>query len=380
MQKGNLMKKTKLWLGLSSVGILFTTSLISLTNVALDNEGLINDVLKLNVRKISSKRSDYAEEDGSLSDAGWKRMIQDSYKYCVEQEEQGAVLLKNENNCLPLSAKERNVTLFGRNSAHLCLRSGAGGAAPNKKLVVHLNDAFENNGFNYNKEVWNLYKGGAEPSETSIVELPESSYTHGIQASFTTFSDAAIVTFVRVGTENSDPKAGILDLQENEANLLRMIKKSGKFKKTIVLLNGAMPMSLDWASKEEFGVDAVLWFGVPGYYSLDGVVHILTGEANPSGHTPDTFSAHASNSAAGREDGVRHAVGAVGEEDGAVGVAVDDVLQRVGHIGLSIIADEVGHRHVVLVVLLLCLALGMGEHGACDEHDEQCGDGQHGGP
>ena len=98
------MKKTKLWLGLSSVGILFTTSFISLTNVALDNEGLINDVLKLNVRKISSKRSDYAEEDGSLSDAGWKRMIQDSYKYCVEQEEQGAVLLKNENNCLPLSA------------------------------------------------------------------------------------------------------------------------------------------------------------------------------------------------------------------------------------------------------------------------------------
>ena len=82
----------------------------------------------------------------------------------------------------------------------------------------------------------------------------------------------------------------------------------------------------------------------------------------------------------GREDGVRHAVGAVGEEDGAVGVAVDDVLQRVGHIGLSVIADEVGHRHVVLVVLLLCLALGMGEHGACDEHDEQCGDGQHGGP
>ena len=52
MQKGNLMKKTKLWLGLSSVGILFTTSFISLTNVALDNEGLINDVLKLNVEKL----------------------------------------------------------------------------------------------------------------------------------------------------------------------------------------------------------------------------------------------------------------------------------------------------------------------------------------
>lgn len=292
------MKNSKFWLGLSSIGLLLTTSLISATNVAMDNEGLINDVLKLNVRQISSKRSDYAEADGSLSDAGWKRMIKDSYNYCVEQEEQGAVLLKNDNNALPLAKEERNVTLFGRNSAHLCLRSGAGGAAPNEKLVVHLNDAFESNGFNYNKDVWNLYTRGGEPSVNEIPELALSSYTPGVKASFDVFGDAAIVTFVRVGTENSDPKDGILDLQENEANLLKMIKESGKFKKTIVLLNGAMPMSLDWANKEEFGVDAVLWFGVPGYYSLSGVVHLLTGEANPSGHTPDTFSAHASNSAA----------------------------------------------------------------------------------
>lgn len=292
------MKNSKFWLGLSSIGLLLTTSLASATQVAMDNEGLINDVLGLNVRQISSKRSDYAEADGSLSDTSWKRMIQDSYNYCVEQEEQGAVLLKNENNALPLAKEERNVTLFGRNSAHLCLRSGAGGAAPNEKLVVHLNDAFESNGFNYNKDVWNLYKGGGEPSVNEIPELGLSSYTPGIKASFDIFGDAAIVTFVRVGTENSDPKDGILDLTENEANLLKMIKESGKFKKTIVLLNGAMPMSLDWANKEEYGVDAVLWFGVPGYYSLSGVVHLLTGEANPSGHTPDTFSAHASNSAA----------------------------------------------------------------------------------
>lgn len=292
------MKNSKFWLGLSSIGLLLTTALASATQLAMDNEGLINDVLKLNVRQISSKRSDYAEADGSLSDTGWKRMIQDSYNYCVEQEEQGAVLLKNENNALPLKKEERNVTLFGRNSAHLCLRSGAGGAAPNEKLVVHLNDAFESNGFNYNKDVWNLYKGGGEPSVNEISELGLSSYTPGVKASFDIFGDAAIVTFVRVGTENSDPKDGILDLTENEGNLLKMIKESGKFKKTIVLLNGAMPMSLDWANKEEYGVDAVLWFGVPGYYSLSGVVHLLTGEANPSGHTPDTFSAHASNSAA----------------------------------------------------------------------------------
>lgn len=298
VRKGKIMrKKSKKWLGLTSVGVLLTATFVSLTNVAMDNEGLVNNALGLDVKKINSKRSAYADDDGNLTDDGWKKMIQDSYKYCVNQEEEGAVLLKNDG-VLPLKESERNVTLFGRNSAHLCLRSGAGGAAPNDKLVVHLNEAFENCGFNYNKKVWDLYKGGSDPSVRSINEANVSVYNTDIQATFQSYSDVAIVTFVRVGTENSDPSDGILDLQPQEADLLRMIKDSGKFKKTVVLLNGAMPMSLDWASKEEFGVDAVLWFGVPGYYSLEGVVHILTGEANPSGHTPDTFSAHASNSAA----------------------------------------------------------------------------------
>ena len=61
------MKKTKLWLGLSSVGILFTTSFISLTNVALDNEGLINDVLKLNVEFWTLRLKDKNSRNHNIS-------------------------------------------------------------------------------------------------------------------------------------------------------------------------------------------------------------------------------------------------------------------------------------------------------------------------
>lgn len=292
------MAKGKVWLGLFATGILLSTTLLSLTEVAMDNQMLINDVLNLTGTKLSSStRSDYADENGNLTNEGYEKMIKDSYAFCVQEMEEGSVLLKNDG-VLPLKEEERNITLFGRNSAHLCLRSGAGGAAPNQDLVVHLNDAFESKGFNYNKTVWNLYTSGSDPTVNDVKEASVDIYTDSVKDTFDDYSDVAIVTFTRVGTENSDPAKGILDITQNERDLLKMIHDSGKFKKTIVLLNGAMPMGLDWADDPTLGVDAILWFGVPGYYSLTGVVNLLTGEKNPSGHTPNTFAAYSTNSAA----------------------------------------------------------------------------------
>ena len=77
------MKKGKLCLGLFSTGIVLTCTLLSLTNVAIDNEMLINDVLGLTGTKINkSARSSYADEDGNLTDEGYSRMIKDSYDFC----------------------------------------------------------------------------------------------------------------------------------------------------------------------------------------------------------------------------------------------------------------------------------------------------------
>jgi beta-glucosidase len=303
------MKKSKLWLGLAGVGVLLTTTLIAGTQVALDNEMLINDVLGLSRTNLAeSNRSDYAEADGSLTDTGYRKMIADSYKFCVEEEEQGSVLFKNDNDVLPLEAGERNVTLFGRNSAHLMHRSGAGGAAPNEKLVVHLDDAFQECGFNINKTVWNLYTSGGNQSVTGNSEIAVSNYTDSVKDSFKDYSDAAIITFTRFGTEDTDPSNGILDLQTNEKELLKMVKAEkdkGTFRKVIVLLNSPSAMGLEFADNPDYGVDAVIWFGIPGYYSLTGLVHVLTGEANPSGHAPETFAKYSTSSAAYQNFGTK---------------------------------------------------------------------------
>lgn len=308
------MKKSKLWLGLSAVGVLLTTTLIAGTQVAFDNEMLINDVLGLSRTNLSeSQRSDYAEADGSLTDTGYRKMIADSYKFCVEEEEQGSVLFKNDNDVLPLAKDENHVTLFGRNSAHLMHRSGAGGAAPND-WVVHLDEAFEECGFSINRTVWNLYTSGGNQSVTGNSEIAVSNYTNAVKDSFSEYSDAAIITFTRFGTEDTDPSDGILDLQTNEKELLKMVKAqkdAGVFKKVIVLLNSPSAMGLEFADNPDYGVDAVVWFGIPGYYSLTGLVHVLMGQdadgkpLSPSGHAPETFAKYSRSSAAYQNFGTK---------------------------------------------------------------------------
>ena len=72
--------------------------------------------------------------------------------------------------------------------------------------------------------------------------------------------------------------------------MLQMIQDSGRFEKTIVLINSGNPMELGWL--DEYGVDACLWIGCPGEKGFEGVANILTGEANPSGRLTETYAAN----------------------------------------------------------------------------------------
>ena len=88
------MAKPKLWLGLSTVGIAVTTLLLAGRQLAEVNAGLINDVLGLSSSKIGKidsaevEGSAYKDENGSLSNKGWKHMIADSIKALMDFEEQ----------------------------------------------------------------------------------------------------------------------------------------------------------------------------------------------------------------------------------------------------------------------------------------------------
>ena len=252
--------------------------------------------------------SDYANVDGQLTDDGWKKLIKDSYRFCEQEEEQGSVLLFNKTvngkKVLPLEENERNVSLFGQGTKRMYYRSGAGGAAPNENYVINLEKAFTTNGFNINKTLLDKYTSGNANNPRQSVEASSDIYTNEVKASFDSYKDAAIITLVRIGSEDSDPGSGMLNLQDNEKAMIRVIKESGKFKKIILLLNSPMPMSMDWVDSEEYGIDAALWIGAPGYYGSAGAVHVLMGkDANgralsPSGHLCDTFASKADSAPA----------------------------------------------------------------------------------
>lgn len=295
------MKKSKLWLGLTGVASALLTLVLSGTILANANAMLINDVLGISTSGLNLVGSSY-----KMNDEGYGELIKDSYEYCVKQLEEGSVLLKNDG-ALPLTAAERNVTLFGNNSAHVIYRSGAGGPTPNDEYVVDMQKAFTDGGFKINKKLYKAYEAsGVKVSLTSSGEVPSSFYTSELKATFDSFKDVAIVTFARYGTENTDPTRVVdgrayLALSKNEEDLLQMIKDDSRFTKTIVLLNGVLPMELDWLDKYE--VNACIWYGNPGYYGLPGIVNVLKGDANPSGHTVETFANNTLNSPAMRNFG-----------------------------------------------------------------------------
>ncbi len=215
----------------------------------------------------------------------------------IKLAEEGMVLMKNAN-ALPLTEKETNVSLFGYRSYNIMPGGGGSGAGrqgvygiPMATLVSSLYDA----GFNVNPSLLNVY--GSKPT----AEVPIDELT-AVSGSYAKYDDAAIVTIARGGSEgtdiarhdvagNEDTNKHNLELTDGEIELIKYVK--GKFDKVIVLINSANCLELgelDAAkTKENLGVDAILWVGQTGNDGATAIGRILNGSVNPSGHLVDTW-------------------------------------------------------------------------------------------
>lgn len=243
---------------------------------------------------------------------------------------EGFVLLRNENGALPLSGSPR-VTLFGVGSRDI-LYGGGGSGAVDTSTVPTLKSALENSGIVVNPAMWDFYTTGpakdihmdvADMAGTGryvIHEANPSLFTAAQTGTFADYSDAAIVTISRSGSESadvptlydesyaqpmdvegflgafhSDPVDSpedigrhYLELTYTEEELLRYV--GSQFDTVIVLINSGNAMELSFLEKDEFGVDSCLWIGNPGQDGLYAVGSILTGIVNPSGRVVDTYA------------------------------------------------------------------------------------------
>ena len=328
-----MKKQTKktLWRGLTSTSaVLMVVSLFG-TQCAITYTGTLNSYLGTTTSRIVSTGDPSAEdtnyytsEFGDYSAENLQKLIQATYDESVLEQEEGSVLLRNNNSALPLSPNS-HVTLFGHAVVQPVYAPGGAnsGAASTGTYVIDLYQALKDVGFSINDTLYDAYKNsstsrvasnnlqvsgdprsnGALNDAPVLGEEPASFYTDQLKASWQDdYHDVAIVMLAREGGEDKemmmkDPEGiSALSLHQDEKDLLRMIKDSGKFSKTIVLLNSAFPMEVGWL--DDYGVDACMWIGNPGQRGFEGVANLLVGKANPSGRLTDTYAVDSMSSPA----------------------------------------------------------------------------------
>lgn len=240
----------------------------------------------------------------------------------ITLEEEGAVLLKNENKALPL-AKGAKVSVFGKNSVNLSY-GNSGSSGGNISDAKTLYDGLAEADFECNPTLKAFYEdtklsgpvreansSDLDSGDTVMVataETPQSKYTEEVKNSYAEYNDAAIVVITRIGGEGWDLPRSMkgmegarkdddhyLQLDQNETDLLKAVCEAG-FERVIVLLNTPSSMEAGFLTDPDYyayqsKIDACLWMGFPGREGTVAVGRILNGDVNPSGHTVDTWAA-----------------------------------------------------------------------------------------
>lgn len=251
--------------------------------------------------KNEDKNAMYYESDFKTTE----EMNEYGLKLCEAVEAEGAALLMNENNALPLE-KGAKVSCFSNSSVNL-VYGGTGSGNIDASSADTLKTALEKSGFEVNKKLWNFYSEGpgskyarktagmvAEEGEKTA-EVPWNVYTDDVKDSVASYGDAAIVVLSRIGGEGADldfKETNYLTLDENEKEMLTNIaemKKSGNVKKIVVLINSANTLQVDFLKNNEYDVDACMWIGDVGISGINAVAEILVGNVTPSGSLVDTY-------------------------------------------------------------------------------------------
>ena len=243
----------------------------------------------------------YFESDFSSPE----EMTEYGLELCQQVEAEGATLLLNKGNALPLTSGD-SVSLFSASSVNL-VYGGTGSGNIDASTADNLRTAMEKSGFAVNPVLWDFYLTGEgkehqrpagsmiATASATVHEVPWSIYTQEVLDSVAQYGDAAIVVLSRIGGEGADldySATNYLALDQNEkdmlANLTRM-KQEGTIKKLVVLINSANALQVDFLLDESFDIDACLWIGDVGISGINAVAEILNGDVTPSGRLVDTY-------------------------------------------------------------------------------------------
>ena len=216
-----------------------------------------------------------------------------------EVEGEGIVLLKNDNNVLPLK-EGSDVALVGVTILDP-VYGGTGSGAVDANGAANYYDVMTQAGYNVvDKALLDYYV--EKEAKRNAHEIGEIKWSKVKKNNGDTIGNGEDVIFVvgRVGGEGNDVTVTIddtldddyLKLNENELSVLeglKELKDDGKIRSITMIINSANPMSVGFLNDEAYGVDAALWVGSVGQTGIYAVGDVISGKTNPSGSLPDTW-------------------------------------------------------------------------------------------
>ncbi len=295
-------KATRPWKGLTILSAIIAVIMVPVTIVASTFDNTLAAFVGGTFWKLENEDEHAAYYQSDFDSV--EEMTEYGLELCQLVEAEGAALLMNENNALPLE-KGSKVSCFSNSSVNL-VYGGTGSGNIDASTADTLKIALEKTGFEVNETLWNFYSvdaaeylrvvGGVVSLDSAVVsECPWNVYTDEVKNSVASYGDAAIVTFSRVGGEGADleySSTNYLALDENEKEMMenvKAMKEAGTIKKIIVLINSANPLQVDFLKNNDYDVDACLWIGDVGISGINAVADILSGDVTPSGSLVDTY-------------------------------------------------------------------------------------------
>lgn len=179
--------------------------------------------------------------------------------------EQGAVLLKNEHQILPLA--ESDMVLIGHMAQNLRYQ-GSGSSHINPTKLVNITDAVP--------DVPYCACGDTQGnvSTKDLRDAVEAARTRRV---------AVVVVGLPDSYESEAFDREHMRLPDGHNALVEAVAEANP--NTVVVLLGGSPMELPWADK----VKSILYMGLPGQAGGQAVANLLTGKANPSGKLTETW-------------------------------------------------------------------------------------------
>lgn len=250
------------------------------------SENIINDKVRRILRLMFRTNMDMSKPFGSFG-------TQEHANAARQIAEEGIVLLKNQNNLLPINkSKIKKILVVGENAMKVMTIGGGSSSLKVKYEVSPLQGIISRIGEDINISYQRGYAGttsGGQDGQSSGQDLAENrSADELISDACRAAKDVDMVVFVgglnkHEGQDSEGDDRSTMDLPYNQDKLIESLAKVNK--KLVVVLISGNAVSMPWAND----VPAIVQGWFLGTESGNALASILMGDVNPSGKLPFTF-------------------------------------------------------------------------------------------